>query len=45
MTCHRRENVHLRPSLEAIVRLLGMTDRKVYFTASYRTQKVLAELF
>ena len=43
MTCHRRENVHLRPSLEAIVRLLGMTDRKVYFTASYRTQKVLAE--
>jgi UDP-N-acetylglucosamine 2-epimerase len=43
MTCHRRENVHIRPSFEAIVDMLGHTDRKVYFAASYRTQKVLRE--
>lgn len=43
MTCHRRENVHIRESFENILALLGATDRKVYFTASYRTQKVLKE--
>lgn len=43
MTCHRRENVHIRKSFEAIVRLIGHTNRKVYFAASYRTQKVIAE--
>ena len=43
MTCHRRENVHIRESFENILTLLGATDRKVYFTASYRTQKVLKE--
>jgi UDP-N-acetylglucosamine 2-epimerase len=43
MTCHRRENVHIRTSLEAIVRLIGAADAPVYFTASYRTQKQLAE--
>lgn len=43
MTCHRRENVHIRSSFEEVLRLLGSTDRKVYFTASYRTQKVLRE--
>ena len=43
MTCHRRENVHIRRSFENILALLGATDRKVYFTASYRTQKVLKE--
>ncbi len=43
MTCHRRENVHIRKSFEKIVDLLKATDRKVYFTASYRTQKVLKE--
>ena len=43
MTCHRRENVHIRESFENILNLLGATDRKIYFTASYRTQKVLLE--
>lgn len=43
MTCHRRENVHIRESFENIIKLLGATDRKIYFTASYRTQKVLKE--
>jgi UDP-N-acetylglucosamine 2-epimerase (non-hydrolysing) len=43
MTCHRRENVHIRASFENILSLLDATDRKIYFTASYRTQKVLKE--
>ncbi|MCZ6674440.1 MAG: UDP-N-acetyl glucosamine 2-epimerase [Verrucomicrobia bacterium] len=43
MTCHRRENVHLLESFKNILTLIGATDRKVYFTASYRTQKVLKE--
>ena len=43
MTCHRRENVHIRHSFENIISLIGSTDRKIYFPASYRTQKVLKE--
>lgn len=43
MTCHRRENVHIRSSFENILALLRSTDRKIYFTASYRTQKVLKQ--
>ena len=43
LTCHRRENVHIRESFENILNLLGHTKRKIYFTASYRTQKVLKE--
>lgn len=43
MTCHRRENVHIRRSFENILSLLGATDRKIYFPASYRTQKALKE--
>lgn len=43
MTCHRRENVHIRSSFENILSLIGYTDRKIYFPASYRTQKVLKE--
>lgn len=43
MTCHRRENVHNPNSFKAILDLIGATDRKVYFPASYRTQKVLQE--
>ena len=43
MTCHRRENVQNRGALNNIVDLIGKTDRKVYFPASYRTQKVLQE--
>ena len=45
MTCHRRENVHIRKSFENILSLLENTDRKVFFTASYRTQKVLKKYF
>jgi UDP-N-acetylglucosamine 2-epimerase (non-hydrolysing) len=41
MTCHRRENVHDPVNLSNVVQLLGKTDRKVFFTASYRTQKQL----
>jgi UDP-N-acetylglucosamine 2-epimerase (non-hydrolysing) len=43
VTCHRRENVHDPFNLTNIVKLLGATDRKVFFTASYRTQKQLKE--
>lgn len=43
MTCHRRENVHIRKSFENVLSLTGSTDRKIYFPASYRTQKVLRE--
>ena len=43
MTCHRRENVHIKDSFKNILNLVGYTDRKVYFPASYRTQKVLKE--
>ena len=43
MTCHRRENVHIRKSFENILSLISTTDRKIYFPASYRTQKVLKE--
>jgi len=43
MTCHRRENVHIRTSFENILSLIGATDRKIYFPASYRTQKILEE--
>ena len=43
MTCHRRENVHIRESFETILNLIGYTNRKIYFPASYRTQKVLTE--
>ncbi|MBC8488013.1 MAG: UDP-N-acetylglucosamine 2-epimerase (non-hydrolyzing) [Bacteroidetes bacterium] len=43
MTCHRRENVHIRRSFENILSLIGATDRKIYFPASYRTQKALKE--
>lgn len=43
MTWHRRENVHIRRSFENILSLIGSTDRKIYFTASYRTQKALKE--
>jgi len=43
MTCHRRENVHSRLALGHILTLVGATSRRVYFTASYRTQKLLKE--
>lgn len=43
MTCHRRENVHSRDALSAILDLAGSAGRPVYFPASYRTQRVLKE--
>jgi len=43
MTWHRRENVHIRSSVENILKLIGATARTVYFPASYRTQKALRE--
>jgi len=42
MTCHRRENVESPEPLAAILDLCSRTDRTLYFTASYRTQKNLA---
>jgi len=43
MTCHRRENVHIKESFKTILKLIGAAKRKIYFPASYRTQKVLKE--
>ena len=43
MTCHRRESVHIRESFENILALMKAAQRKIYFPASYRTQKVLKE--
>src|SRR5207244_1934931 len=43
MTCHRRENVHIRGSLEAILHLIGQAPYPIYFPASYRTQKELRQ--
>ena len=42
-TWHRRENVHIENSVKSILALIGNSPRKVYFPASYRTQKVLKE--
>jgi UDP-N-acetylglucosamine 2-epimerase (non-hydrolysing) len=39
MTCHRRENVHITSSLQAILDLVGRAPYPVFFPASYRTQK------
>jgi UDP-N-acetylglucosamine 2-epimerase (non-hydrolysing) len=44
MTCHRRENVHLAASLQAILDLVAESPWPVYFPASYRTQKVIREM-
>ena len=43
MTCHRRENVHIDASLDAILNLISKADAPVYFPASYRTQHVINE--
>ena len=43
MTCHRRENVHDPRSLSAIMDLVGSSPKRVFFPASYRTQRVLRE--
>jgi UDP-N-acetylglucosamine 2-epimerase len=41
MTCHRRENVN-SSSLSAIFNLIARAPRKIYFPASYRTQKEIS---
>jgi UDP-N-acetylglucosamine 2-epimerase (non-hydrolysing) len=43
MTCHRRENVHIRSSFDSIIKLIEASPYPVYFPASYRTQKVMKE--
>ena len=43
MTCHRRENVHNLTSLQNIINLTKSTKRKIYFPASYRTQRIIEE--
>lgn len=44
MTCHRRENVHIKKSFLAIVNLISKAKYPVFFPASYRTQKVIKEI-
>ncbi len=44
MTCHRRENVHIKNSFLSIIKLASFIKEKVYFVASYRTQKVIKEM-
>jgi len=41
MTCHRRENVNIDRSFDAILNLVKNAKHTVYFLASYRTQKVI----
>lgn len=41
MTCHRRENVENRRSLERIIELASAIKNPVLFPAGYRTQKML----
>ena len=43
MTCHRRENVEQRGTLEAILSLVEEAPHRVYFPASYRTQQRLRD--
>jgi UDP-N-acetylglucosamine 2-epimerase (non-hydrolysing) len=42
MTCHRRENVGDAGPLGAVLALAGAAGRPVYFPASYRTQREIA---
>ena len=41
LTWHRRENVHNKKSMHAILNLLDASNLPVYFPASFRTQKEL----
>lgn len=43
ITCHRRENVHIEKSFDAILNLISKANAPVYFPASYRTQRVIKE--
>lgn len=42
MTCHRRENVQEEANLRNVFALAGAAGRKIFFPASYRTQKQIA---
>ena len=44
MTCHRRENVHIKKSFLSIMKLVDYIHEPVYFLASYRTQNVIREM-
>jgi UDP-N-acetylglucosamine 2-epimerase (non-hydrolysing) len=44
MTCHRRENVQIKKSLLAIMNLAANAKYKIYFPASYRTQKIIKDM-
>jgi len=41
MTFHRRENVEDSTSLRNVLNLIASTDRRIYFPASYRTQRAI----
>ena len=41
LTWHRRENVNIKESVNSIINLLKSSPYKIYFPASYRTQKML----
>lgn len=43
VTCHRRENVHIDKSFDAILNFIAQARYPVYFPASYRTQKVIKQ--
>jgi UDP-N-acetylglucosamine 2-epimerase (non-hydrolysing) len=43
MTCHRRENIESKESLERILELAAQTQEKVIFAAGYRTQQKLKD--
>jgi UDP-N-acetylglucosamine 2-epimerase (non-hydrolysing) len=43
MTCHRRENIESKGSLERILELAEQTQEKVVFAAGYRTQQKLKD--
>jgi len=43
MTCHRRENIESKNSLERILELAKQTQEKVIFPAGYRTQQKLKD--
>jgi UDP-N-acetylglucosamine 2-epimerase (non-hydrolysing) len=43
MTCHRRENIESKDSLERILELAKQTQEKVVFPAGYRTQQKLKD--
>lgn len=43
LTCHRRENVHIEKSFDAILNVISKAKFPVYFPASYRTQNVIKE--